>query len=59
MYKLNGALYFAKIDWLIQSKNFLSADTFGFVMPNERSVDIDTKADWEYAEKRLKSLDKQ
>lgn len=41
VYKLNGAVYVAKHEWLLQSKSFLSKDTFAYVMPWERSIDID------------------
>ncbi len=44
-YILNGAVYVARCDWLRQSKTFLAAETLGFVMPAERSLDIDTELD--------------
>lgn len=42
LYQLNGAIYVAKVDWLCQTRNFITAQTRGFVMPIERSADIDT-----------------
>jgi N-acylneuraminate cytidylyltransferase len=40
-YALNGAIYVALTDWLKQSKTFLSEETIAFVMPRERSIDVD------------------
>ena len=42
---LNGAVYAARINWLLQQRSFLSAQTVGYPMPAERSLDIDTAAD--------------
>lgn len=50
LYQLNGALYLAKIDWLKKHKHFVSKDTIAYIMPWERSVDIDNHSDWELAE---------
>lgn len=44
-YLLNGAVYAAKSAWLRQHKTFVGAETLGFVMPQERSLDIDTELD--------------
>lgn len=49
-YALNGAVYVARIDWLEQAKAFLTAETVAYVMPRERSVDIDTALDFKLAE---------
>lgn len=45
VYRLNGAVYVAKHEWLLQSRSFLSRDTLAYVMPWDRSVDIDTESD--------------
>ena len=50
VYTLNGALYLAKTDWIQQNRSFLSPETLGYVMPPERSADIDTLLDWEWVE---------
>lgn len=42
---LNGAVYVARVDWLRDQRNFLSADTVAYPMPAQRSVDIDTPND--------------
>jgi len=49
-YVLNGALYLASRDFLLREEAFISPDTVGYVMPSERSVDIDTPLDWQWAE---------
>lgn len=50
VFAVNGAMYFADIDWLQQGRRFVGPETLGFVMPPERSVDIDTMLDWALAE---------
>jgi CMP-N,N'-diacetyllegionaminic acid synthase len=47
IYVLNGAIYIAEIDWLRRTRSFVSAATLGYIMPRERSIDIDTAADFE------------
>lgn len=49
-YALNGALYLARADWLIQNQGFIGPETLGYVMPEDRSVDLDTPMDWHWAE---------
>lgn len=49
-YYLNGAVYIADTKWLVASKTFLTQETVGYVMPKERSVDIDTQDDFALAE---------
>ena len=50
VYVLNGALYLARRDFIQNEQTLLSDDTLGYEMPVERSVDIDTIHDWDYAE---------
>jgi CMP-N,N'-diacetyllegionaminic acid synthase len=45
VYALNGAVYVAKWDWLLQARSFLTEDTIAYLMPQERSLDIDTELD--------------
>ena len=49
-YLLNGAMYLARTGWLDDQPHFVGADTLGYVMPPERSVDIDCLLDLQYAE---------
>jgi CMP-N,N'-diacetyllegionaminic acid synthase len=44
-YILNGAVYVAHRDWLHEHKTFVTEKTLGFVMPQERSLDIDSELD--------------
>lgn len=44
---LNGAVYAAHVDWFLRNRTFLSAETVGFPMPAERSLDVDTFEDIE------------
>lgn len=56
-YTLNGALYLAKRDWLLENRTFVTAETVGYVMPVERSVDIDSPLDWKWAEFLMEASD--
>lgn len=49
-YALNGAIYLAKTDWLSNNQSFVGPETLGYLMPSERSLDIDTQQDWRWAE---------
>jgi len=42
----NGALYIAKVDYFKKTKTFYTDKTLGYIMPNERSVDIDSHIDF-------------
>jgi len=57
LYALNGALYVARVDWLRQTRSFLTEETLAHVMPPERSVDIDTLFDFRLAECLLGQTD--
>jgi CMP-N,N'-diacetyllegionaminic acid synthase len=46
-YVLNGAIYIADVAWLRVNQTFVTRDTVAHVMPVERSIDIDTLADFE------------
>jgi len=47
VYVLNGAIYVADVAWLRQSRTFLTRETVAYVMPIDRSLDIDTVLDFE------------
>lgn len=49
-FALNGALYLAQVSWLLVQRSFVSMQTIGYVMPAERSADIDTELDWQWVE---------
>ncbi len=50
IYQLNGAIYLATKEHLEKENSFISGDTFPYIMPRERSIDIDTMNDWKMAE---------
>ncbi|MGE5423463.1 MAG: cytidylyltransferase domain-containing protein [Ignavibacteriales bacterium] len=49
-YQLNGAIYIAKIEVLEIVRSFITETTIGYVMPHERSVDIDNLLDFKICE---------
>lgn len=46
VYSLNGAIYIAGTEWLRTNKAFVTDETVGYIMPRERSIDIDTPGDY-------------
>ena len=54
-YMPNGAIYISKPENLKQNRNFYGERTRPFVMPKERSVDIDTEIDFILAEAIIKT----
>lgn len=51
--RLNGAIYLVRTEWFIATGGFLGPGTVGYFMPSERSIDIDTQADFDSAEMKL------
>jgi CMP-N,N'-diacetyllegionaminic acid synthase len=52
-YQLNGALYVAKCGWLQANPKFITPKTYAYVMPQQRSIDIDDEVDFRLAELML------
>lgn len=52
-YTLNGAVYAAEIESLKKSNSFLVPSTMAYIMPKERSIDIDTEFDLVMAEQLI------
>jgi N-acylneuraminate cytidylyltransferase/CMP-N,N'-diacetyllegionaminic acid synthase len=48
-YALNGAIYLARRDVLLEAKTWYTDKTFGYLMPRERSLDIDEPWDFHLA----------
>ncbi len=46
-YRLNGAIYISKTNDLYKNKSFIGSKTKAFIMPAEKSIDIDTRIDFE------------
>ncbi len=53
---LNGAVYCCYVSDFMEHRAFITGQTAPYVMPQERSVDIDTQADLEYASYLLGKL---
>ncbi|MFB2773785.1 acylneuraminate cytidylyltransferase family protein [Shewanella xiamenensis] len=50
-YRLNGAIYLYSVEELKRRESFFySPNVYAYVMPNERSIDIDNKLDFDFAE---------
>ena len=47
---INGAMYIAECNWLAHKKTFCSQETIGYIMPEERSLDIDSERDFKVCE---------
>ena len=60
-YRLNGAIYLAYCNYIKERKSFFGKETFAYIMPKERSTDIDNKIDFELVQiimyKKLKNND--
>ncbi|MGE4352879.1 MAG: CMP-N-acetlyneuraminic acid synthetase [Oscillospiraceae bacterium] len=55
-YRINGAIYLIRSDYIKKSQDIFHCHSYAYVMPNERSVDIDTKYDFIVAEALAKIL---
>jgi CMP-N-acetylneuraminic acid synthetase len=49
-YRLNGAFYLISLAAFLREKRFMPARTLGFVMPPERSHNLDSLTDWQILE---------
>jgi N-acylneuraminate cytidylyltransferase/CMP-N,N'-diacetyllegionaminic acid synthase len=54
VYALNGAIYLVRLGTLLEHKTFFTADTYAYIMPPERSMDIDTPWEMHLAELVMK-----
>ena len=52
-YAANGAVYVVRVDHFKASHGFFDSDSVGYVMPRERSVDIDEAIDLAWAKALL------
>jgi CMP-N,N'-diacetyllegionaminic acid synthase len=53
VYALNGAVYAVSTVWFARTKAFVTSETVGYVMPPERSVDVDSALDFALCEALL------
>lgn len=49
-YVVNGAVYVARCDWLRDRDSFIGPGTVAYLMPRERSIDVDSELDLVLAE---------
>lgn len=54
-YRINGAIYLARQQYFRMQNSFHGKDTFAYIMPQERSIDIDTLLDFRLAQLLLDS----
>lgn len=52
-YYRNGAVYAVRVDFLLHSKKLMEEKSLGYIMPEERSVNIDCEYDFLLAEKLM------
>ncbi len=61
-FSLNGALYLVKVPYLFECENIFQERCYAYVMPQERSFDIDTQFDFDLCSflmsERLKKISK-
>jgi N-acylneuraminate cytidylyltransferase len=50
VYSLNGAVYVAEVKQLMDTREFVTESTVGYVMPPDRSPDVDTELDLHWCE---------
>lgn len=53
-YRLNGAIYLVKVDFFKKYKNYYKKNSFAYIMPKERSIDVDDEFDFKLAELLLR-----
>lgn len=54
-YKMNGAIYLAFSNFWVAKKSYLGKKTYAYLMPKERSIDIDNEFDLKFAEFLIKT----
>lgn len=54
-YRINGAIYVAQVEKYLETGSFYGPDSYAYLMPKERSVDIDDLVDFLLAEAILKA----
>jgi CMP-N,N'-diacetyllegionaminic acid synthase len=59
MFRINGAIYISDVEWFKQHQDFLAPGSFAYVMPMERSIDIDSATDFMLAETIIHSKEYQ
>lgn len=52
--KLNGSIFIQRLSTIIHTKSFINQGTILYLMPKERSVDIDLQSDFDLAERYMR-----
>ena len=55
---MNASIYIWKRDIILKNKNLNNKKSSVYIMPEERSLDIDSKLDWKLAELLAKKNEK-
>lgn len=50
VYTLNGAMYLVNVKWFTKNRLFVNEQSYGYEMPDNRSIDIDVMSDFERVE---------
>lgn len=50
LYTPNGSIYLARREWILEQRSFYSDQTYAYIMPSERSIDIDEPWDLKLAD---------
>jgi N-acylneuraminate cytidylyltransferase/CMP-N,N'-diacetyllegionaminic acid synthase len=58
VYSYNGAIYIMKTDTLLKHRTFETENITGYIMPKEKSIDIDTPLDFQFAEILMRGIKK-
>ena len=45
-YRINGAIYLAELNYFMENSGFIGSKTKAYIMPQNRSVDVDTELDF-------------
>ena len=54
-YTMNGCMYIAKFDYVVRNKLFHSINSVPYIMPNHKSIEIDSMDDYNYASYLIES----
>ena len=57
-YRINGAIYLTDVDYFVTNNGFISSNTVAYIMPQERSIDIDTLLDFKICNILLNEINK-
>lgn len=58
-YRLNGVIYIADWNYLKETGSFVGEQTCAYIMPQERSIDIDSELDFKFSEFLLTQKDQE